>query len=286
MRHHPRFLACCALALLALPSIAGAQTAPDLVTRRQLVEQALAAREAGDHATALALFEQAGTIEMRPGLRLSIAQEQQALGRLLPSCETASRCVAELQSSLGSPESARIMPACAEIAAQTCRGFGRVRVSVSPSLAAGSEVRVQDRTVPVVDGEALSFAEPGSVRVELVREGRAVQSRNVDARPGATVTASFASEAAATASASIATPLPMVPVQAAAPAVAPAVTPHPAESAPAASVPITSRWWFWTALSVVVIGGTLGGLAAGGVFDGTPARPEGLLYTVNALRVW
>jgi hypothetical protein len=52
------------------------------------------------------------------------------------------------------------------------------------------------------------------------------------------------------------------------------------------AVPLTSRWSFWTAISAVVIGGTLGGLAAGGVFDGSPARPEELLYTVNALRGW
>jgi hypothetical protein len=249
--------------------------------RRELLQRAVTARDAGDHATALALFEQAGTIEMRPGLRLSIAQEQQALDRLLASCETASRCVADLQSALGSPESARLMPACAEIAAQTCRGFGRVRVSVSPSLVAGSEVRVQERTVAVVNGEALAFVEAGPVRVELVREGRAVQSRSLAASAGSTVTASFADETAARATPPSGPPMPST--------VAPVgrvVTPHPAVPSPAASVPLTSRWWFWTAISAVVIGGTLGGLAAGGVFDGSPPRPEELLYSVNALRGW
>lgn len=257
--------------------------------RRELIQRAVTARDAGDHATALTLFEQAGVIEMRPGLRLSIAQEQQALGRARASCETSSLCVAELQSALGSPESARMMPACAEIAAQTCRGFGRVRVSVAAALATGSAIRVQDRTVTVAHGEAQAFVEPGPVRVELVREGRTIQTRNLDATAGATVTTAFEAEAPAPPSARppLAEPVaePVAPPRSAA-VVTPVVTPHPAAPEPAASTPITSRWWFWTAVSVVVIGGTLGGLAAGGVLDGSPSPPEGLLYTVNALRGW
>ncbi|MFO0624753.1 MAG: hypothetical protein U0325_03985 [Polyangiales bacterium] len=255
--------------------------------RRELVQRGVAARDAGDHATALALFEQAGVIEMRPGLRLSIAQEQQSLGRMLPACESASRCVADLQASLGSPESARILPACAEIAAQACRGFARVRVTLARTLPAGTELRVQDRAVPVTNGEATTFVAAGTVRVALLRDGRESQARVVDAVAGAVSTVALAEEptpVATTTAPSGASP----EVPAAAPRVEPvAPTPHPATPAPTTSrSSVTAQWWFWTAISAVVVGGVLGGMAAGGVFDHTAPPPTGVTYSVSALRGW
>jgi tetratricopeptide (TPR) repeat protein len=49
--------------------------------------------------------------------------------------------------------------------------------------------------------------------------------------------------------------------------------PPPVEESP----PVYSRWWFWTAVGVAVVAGTVGALAATGTFDGAkdPACPVG-----------
>ena len=283
MRYHPRFLACCALALLALPSIAGAQTAPDLVTRRQLVEQALAAREAGDHDGALARFLQAGQIQMRPGLRMSIAQEEQALGRTLASCESASQCVVDVQADLASPESARVMQGCAALVASTCATMGRVQVQVAQPAPAELRVEVQGRAVALINGNATAYAEPGEVTVRATLGLREVFTRSALVQRGATTPVEVDVRPQ---------PAPVGLEPRAQPAVASAVappsvraeTPHPATGpVVVSSSGITSQWWFWTGLSVLVVGGTLGGLAAGGVFDHTAAPVGGTAYTVNAL---
>lgn len=284
MRYHPRTLAICAVALVALPSIADAQTAPDLITRRQLVEQALAARDAGDHNGALARFLQAGQIQMRPGLRMSIAQEEQALGRTLAACESASQCVVDVQADLASPESARVMQGCAALVASTCAALGRVQVQVAQPAPAELRVEVQGRPVALTGGSATAYAEPGEVTVRAMLGLREVFTRTAVVQRGATTPVDVDVRPQ---------PAPRVPdpgVQPDAAPVAPtpvavrAATPHPDNGSTVVSSPgITSRWWFWTGLSVLVVGGTLGGLAAGGAFDHTGAPVGGTAYTVNAL---
>jgi hypothetical protein len=125
----------------------------------RIVEQALAARDAGDHSGALARFLQAGQIQMRPGLRMSIAQEEQALGRTLASCESASQCVVDVQADLASPESARVMQGCAALVASTCASLGRVHVQVAQPAPADLRVEVQGRAVALALGEALRAPE-------------------------------------------------------------------------------------------------------------------------------
>ena len=131
----------CLTALTLLPARAAAQDPSALAQRRQLVDQALAARSAGDHANALALFLRAGEVQMRPGLRMSIAQEEQSLGRGLASCESASLCVVEVQADLASPESARVMQGCAALVASTCAPLGRLQVTLPAG--APTELRVE-----------------------------------------------------------------------------------------------------------------------------------------------
>ncbi len=228
--------------------------------RRELVQRGVAARDAGDHTTALALFEQAGVIEMRPGLRLSIAQEQQALGSALPACETASQCVAELQASLGSPESARILPACAEVAAVSCRGFARVRVSVPHGLPAGSELRVQGRAVPITNDEASAFAAAGSAGVgSSARGARRRRGRSRSPRARSRPWCSATRRRRTLRSSPPCRPRWGARHRARRPS---RRRPHPATPHPAtpegARSPVTSQWWFWTAISVVVLGGAMG----------------------------
>lgn len=264
----------CLLALALAPLRALAQDAPDLGQRRQLVDQALAARGRGDHANALALFVRAGEIQMRPGLRMSIAQEEQSLGRGLASCESASLCVVEVQADLASPESARVMQGCAALVAASCAPLGRVQVTVPAGAPSELQLQVAGRPLALRGPTATTYAEPGDALVRALLGAREVFSRTVSVQRGtlATVTLELPNDLVAATTAAVPAPRPVV-------------TPHPAPATPAPTPPaaITSRWWFWTGLSVLVLGGAVGGLAAGGAFD-RPAPPVGgTAYTVEAL---
>lgn len=256
-----------------LTGAVGAQTPPDGSVRRQWIERAIAARDAGNHAGALEMFSEAGQIQMRPGLRMSIAQEQQALGRGRDACESASRCVVDVQADLASPESARVMQGCAGLVASACAPFGRVRVVTATPVPAGLRVVVQGRPVDVASGAAMVFVEPGDVAVRATVGGREAFAQGVAVQPGLTASVSI------DLTPRVAVAAPSVPMQAT------VVTPHPAsEAAPVASAGVTSQWWFWTGLSAVVVGGTLAGLAAGGVFDTLASPVGGTAYQVDALR--
>jgi hypothetical protein len=280
-----------ALGLGGVLSLAGLVAHAQVDARRELIQRGVAARDGGNHAAALDLFERAGTIEMRPGLRLSIAQEQQVLGRTRAACESASQCVSELQSTLGSPESARIMPACAELAAQTCTAVARIRVVLAQSLAEGESLVVGGRPVTVTEGAVTVFVDAGSVRVELFRTGQVALSQSVDAHAGAMATVSL--ENGGSAHVAPTQPVPSVPTQRMLPTAlsttgsSPVSNTAPPPATPrSARSPITGQWWFWTLVSAVVIGGTMGGLAAGGVLDYRGSPREGTAYMVNAIQAW
>ena len=72
---------------LAWASVATAQTSPTEIARRDLLDQAEAARAAGDHARALDLATRASQLRVTPSLRLLLAQEHQALGHVLEALD-------------------------------------------------------------------------------------------------------------------------------------------------------------------------------------------------------
>src|SRR5690349_3172205 len=93
-RHRRRAATAAAAACAAFlwAGSAGAQNAAAIAARRSLIEQAQQARRAGDHVRALDLAERATQISMSPSLRLFIAQEQTALGRLADAFGNADLC--------------------------------------------------------------------------------------------------------------------------------------------------------------------------------------------------
>jgi len=213
----PKGFVAAALLLGALP--AWAQPAPDAARRRELLERAVAARDADDQRTALTLFLEAGAIQMRPGLRMSIAQAQQALGQSADACVSATRCIEELGADPGAADP-RVQEGCSALMRTVCSTPAPLPVPARPSPA---------RTEPL--------------RVAPANQGESTEATRVPQ------------------------------------------TPHPRETggerAPAAAS--SSRWWLWTGLSVLVVGGVLGGLAAGGVFDTPGPAIGGTAYTVEAL---
>ncbi len=266
---------------LALSAAAHAQTP----SRRALIDRGISARDAGDHAAALDLFLRAGALQMRPGLRMSIAQEQHALGRARDACESATLCVAEVQSDLGSAESGRVMQGCGALVTATCAALGRVRVVVPASSPETLRVRLAGRDLDLARGATFTAAvEPGEALVESSSAEHGAFSRRVSVGRGAVTEVVVSLERAPP-------PAPS-PVPDPSPAPAPAPprvvvanpTPHPpAPIAPTPGASITGQWWFWTGLSVIVVGGALAGMAAGGVFDRDGAPLGGTAYTVRAL---
>ena len=272
-----------ALACTLVGAVARAQTPPpEASLRRQIIERAIASREAGDHQGALALFTQAGQIQMRPGLRMSIAQEQSALGRGREACESASQCVVEVQADLASPESGRVMQGCAGLVSTACAPFGRVRVVTATPVPAGLRVEVQGRVVDVASGAATVFVDPGEVAVRATVEGREAFAQGFPVQRGLTANVSVTLTARAPVAVASVAFAPVATVQ------APVVTPHPAApptSVVASSGGVTSLWGFWAGLGAVVWGGTVAGRAAGGVFDTLADPVGGTAYRVDALGV-
>ncbi len=272
-----------ALTLPLMASSASAQGSPDVSTRRELLQRAVAARDAGDHARALALFEEAGRIQMRPGLRMSLAQEHLALGHGLDACEAASACVTDVQADLASPESGRVMQGCAALVTEACAPFGRLHLTMDMPVPAGLRVEVRGRAVDLASGAATLYAEAGDAEVRATAPGRDAFAGRVTVQRGSTATlaVSLPSPAASNPASLAATPVPPTPL-ATLPRTAP-TNPHPAAPAPVARGGIASQWWFWTALGAVVVGGTVAALAAGGVFNHTADPVGGTAYTVNAI---
>ena len=164
-KHPPRFASI--LMVLASTAPVFAQTAPDATARRRLVEQAIAARDAGQHAQALDLFEQAGRIQMRPGLRMSIAEEQQAMGHAIEACEAATACVTEAQANLTGTGNAAALQGCASLVATTCSALGHVRLRLPATLPEGLRLTVQGRVIDRPTGEPLAVS-PGTVTVQAI----------------------------------------------------------------------------------------------------------------------
>ena len=182
----------------------------------------------------------------------SIAQEEQSLGRGLASCESASLCVVEVQADLASPESARVMQGCAALVASTCAPLGRLQVTLPAGAPTELRVEVAGRPLALRGATATTYAEPGDVSVRATLGAREVFSRTVPVQRGALATLTIEVPIAPATSDPSST-APVTPAR-------PIDTPHPAPAGPAptSSAGITSRWWFWTGLSVVVLGGEIG----------------------------
>ena len=172
-------------ATLAVTSSAWAQTPPDATARRQLVERAISARDANQHAQALDLFQQAGQIQMRPGLRMSIAQEQQALGNAIEACEGATACVTEAQADLTGAGNATALQGCAALVATTCATLGHVRLRLPATVPEGLRLTVQGRVVDRSAGDVITVL-PGMVAVTAVAGRQVLFEESVAVQRGET----------------------------------------------------------------------------------------------------
>jgi hypothetical protein len=178
-RAHRHAFTCVALAA-TISARAFAQPAPDPAERRGLVDAAIAARDAGQHADALALFEQAGRIQMRPGLRLSVAREALALGRGIEACEASANCVTEALADPNGVGNASALEGCQAMLPTVCASVTRIQLRW-PSTR-GLHVRVGGRDVDASGDGALVAVAPGLVVVQARSDAGAVFESRVEAR--------------------------------------------------------------------------------------------------------
>ncbi len=188
------------IAMVWLPWSARAQAVPDDDVRGRLIGEGLQAASAGDHARAIALFNQAGRIEMRPGLRAALAQQHAALGHQREACDLATRAVDEARGDLARPENGRALQAGAAVASTACPQVGRVHLVFPMEAWRGAGVTVQGRALDPSGEEASVAVDPGEAPVQVlapdgrsfrmdvtVRAGETAEVRVVLLRPAAIV---------------------------------------------------------------------------------------------------
>jgi hypothetical protein len=264
-----------AVALALTPAVSFAQPANPEAQARTAFERGIADVDAGRFASAVAAFEESYRLRPVAVVLFNLAGAYSRMGRHQQSIATYERYLAE-----GTRLPPERVQSVRDRIAELRREMPVVVLCVRP---APFTLTVDGRP-QAVTGDELAL-DPGSHILVVSAPSRAPQQREVQLSPGARIT--WDAELVAENTAAPTAPV----VVATTPAVtAPAVvtTPHPAGETPVtpreSSPGITSRWWFWTGLGVVVAGGTVLALGLSGTFDTTQAPVPGTAYDVSAVR--
>jgi hypothetical protein len=176
-----------ACALVLATTAAGAQGRDDDARRRQLILQAGALRDRGDHEGALERLQQAAARRMSPSLRLFIAQEERALGRHLDGLRDARLCAEEFEADPSLSHRDEFLASCRALAEDLSARVGRLTVRV-PAEVRGVTVTVRDEPLPREGWNAPRELLPGRAVVEARAPGRATFTREVTVAAGASMT--------------------------------------------------------------------------------------------------
>jgi len=152
-----------------------AQTGPEELVRRELLNEADAARNAGDHARALDRARRAMQIRATPSVGLIIAQEAEALSTqpdhghlVLEALSAAENCAAQARLDPTLRNREVILVRCREVAEHMRPRVGRVRLSVQGPTLPGMNVQVNGSAVPQAVWSVDYPVVPGRVRVDAV----------------------------------------------------------------------------------------------------------------------
>jgi len=178
-------------AALAVAAPAAAQTGPQDAERQEaaraeLIAQAEAASDGGDHARALDLAARALAIRATPSLRLLLATEHDALGHVVDAYELATRCGREAQADPATRNRAQVIEACGALARRLDGRIGRVVVEV-PAEPPGVAVRVAGAAISQALWGVPYAVAPGAVAVEATAEGHAPFRQEVQVAAGQTL---------------------------------------------------------------------------------------------------
>jgi hypothetical protein len=176
-----------ALVLLAGTRGAHAQSEQEIAARRLLLEQAQAARSAGDHGRALDAALRAGRIQMTPSVRLFIAEEQQQVGQLAAALGTAELCVRETERDTTVRNRAAILNSCRAIATQLRPRVGLVTVRVPSPAPPGLRVTVGGNVLNEALYGVPYVVDPGTVVIEATAADRTPFRQEVSVAAGQTL---------------------------------------------------------------------------------------------------
>ncbi len=182
-----RIFLAAAAAVASVPSLASAQSEADLGTRRVLLEQAEAARTGGNHMQALDAAQRAGRIQMTPSVRLFIAEELEALGRIAAAYGSADTCVVETERDTAARNRDAILQRCRTLRDGLRARIGYVRLVVPQALREGLQLSVDGQPVNEALWGVQSVATPGTVVVVATRRGQEIFHREVIVSVGATL---------------------------------------------------------------------------------------------------
>lgn len=178
-------LAAAALSIVSFAFSARAETSPEaMAARRDLIQQAQAKREAGDHAAALDLASRAGKIQMSVSLRRFLAEEHKALGSVAQGLGTAEQC--EREAHAAGPDADVHAEACHKLVEELrpLVGYVVLRPVQKPD---GLTIGVAGSDVPAPLWETRYPVTPGAVAVEAKAPAHKPYSSKVEVVRGAIV---------------------------------------------------------------------------------------------------
>jgi hypothetical protein len=184
---------------LASPSAWG-QSDRELATRQELIHHAQSLSDAGNHAEALALGKRAAAIKMSVSLRMFIAQEESADGKIADAYGSARQCAAEAEADAQLHDRERILATCRSLEALLEKRVGRVTIALPSPLPPGVRVVVAGEEVSPALLGAPYVVSPGSIAIEVTATGFAPYASSVQIGEGGTadITVQLAPEAAPT----------------------------------------------------------------------------------------
>ena len=253
-----------ALGVLSFGAGVVAQSGADVASRGVLLQQAVEARRAGDHARALDLAERARQLGQSLSILRFIAEEEEALGRVADGLGHAQVCLHLAEAEPRSDNRDHVVAGCQAIATRLTARVGYVIVQVPTPRPAGLEVRVAGNPVPSALWGVETIVSSGSVDVEASAPGRVAFHTQVHVDPGAHPTVSIVLSERTATEASAAPSR----VASAAPAPAVAQSGVRASSSPRPAANQTAATASSAGASHPSVGGPLGLLVAGAVVLG------------------
>lgn len=179
------------LTLVAIaPVTATAQpqpTAAELATRRQLIQQALRAHEAGQHQQALEFAQQALRIQVSASLLEVVATEQNLTGRFADALSTAEQCRRLVRDPNHQVQDREFVTrACDELLDSLPARVGHVTVVVPSNAPAALHVLVAGAPISSVVYNVPYVVNPGSVHITAELDGQTLVDRTLTVAEGAT----------------------------------------------------------------------------------------------------
>jgi len=143
-------------------------TAADVVKRREHLQNALTARQKGEHQLAANEAGRARSIHGTPTIRLFMAEEQAAFGQFDNAWFNAEQCIKE-----GETQTAFVqrVSQCKSLESAMMKKLGRVTVLLPSPLPPDIEVKIATHVIAEVNYDKQHFFRPGNVRVEASAPG-------------------------------------------------------------------------------------------------------------------